>query len=278
VTGVSGGGQGGGGFYSVPSLTQFGLGGGMGTVPSASPHHDIISAVIAVIEPNSWFNNGGSATISVVRNVLLIRQTPEIHVQIKALLDELSAHTTGGQPLTLDVWWLPLNAKSRRDLQMLLGGDDALSKVSELCESSNGNHGTIRARNRTTANVVSGHRMPLITGNIPVVGHGAVGHQVMVGYVNVGLMAEATVHIDKQQSTAARLILRTAVTNIKNFEDTESTGADIDRFQFRNHVLETVTACHLGKPIIAGSLSVTDEATGANDGVEIVVVVNVTLN
>lgn len=281
--GAGGGGFGGGGFggggglFSVPSGGQFGGGPQFSNV-NVGRHHEIVQAITTAVDPESWQMHGGSATISLVRDILVISQTSANHDQIGNLLKELTDHITGDSSMTLDIWWLPLDAKARQEVSGVLAGKDAVSGLNGLCESCHGHHGTLRTGNGVTANIVSGYRKPLLVGRVPVIGSGAAGDQPVISHVNIGIVAEATLNLPQNNdgSKNVRLNLRSMLTDLEHFEGTETTGGDIDRFHLGNHVLETVTVCPFDRPVIAGSLSATKNSSEKQSDMETIVVVRVT--
>ncbi|MEQ9407087.1 MAG: hypothetical protein RIK87_05150 [Fuerstiella sp.] len=295
--GGGGFGGGGGGLFSVPTPAQFGGGGGMGgtggggmgggfggavnfgiqqhsVIDSSDEHESLIRLIMEHIDPDSWQDNGGEASISAANNTLLIRQTKANHDAIATFLKNFAAHTVGGQPLTVELWWLPLNAAAQRNLKQDLQADDAAAELSRLSESVGGYHGILKARNRITGHLCSGHRMPLVIGRVPVVGTDAIGHQPQVAHVNIGIMAEVTPQFQEDwQGDGIRLLLRTAMTTLQEHEQAAEHNGEIDRFQLGNHVLETNAVCQVGKPAVAGSLTAVGLFPDADEDRELVVVV-----
>ena len=66
--------------------------GGMGASPANCSHltaEDLVKAIAAVIEPESWDISGGGGSIRAFDNRLLVRQTRPVHRQIEQLLREM---------------------------------------------------------------------------------------------------------------------------------------------------------------------------------------------
>ena len=296
--GFGGGGGQGGGLFSVPTTAQFGgggggegggeggfgggqAGGGVGFgVPqhfvqnSYDAHESLINLIIAHVDPESWDTNGGKGTVSAVDNTLLVRQTELNHDAIRAFLKEFAAKTVGGQPLSIELWWLPLNVTARRNLDNLLAGDDALAELNEISDSTDGYHGTLKVRNRVTGNLCSGHRMPLVLGQIPVVGANSSGLQPVVTQINIGINVEITAQLQQDwQGDGVRLALRTAMTTMTDHESAGTDSDTIDRFQLGNQILETNVVCAFDRPVVVGSLSAVGLYAEDDEDREIVVVV-----
>jgi len=210
----------------------------------------------------------------VADNTLLIRQTESNHEAIRGFLKELTAQTVGGQPLSVELWWLPLNEAARRDLDSVLDGNHALTELNGLCESIGGYHGTLKVRNRVTGNLCSGHRMPLVLGQIPVVAANSSGLQPIVTQINVGINVEITPHLQQNwQGDGVRLALRTAITTMKDHDPATEDGDKIDRFQLGSQILETNAVCAFDVPVVVGSLSAVGLFPGDDEERELVFVV-----
>ncbi len=108
---------------SPPSASHLGGGGGgmggaaMGYgVPSSNVHFSndrhatLMELIVDNVDRASWEGNGEGATILSVKDSLLIRQTADNHALIKKFLKNLQASIVGGQPLAIEIWWLPLNS------------------------------------------------------------------------------------------------------------------------------------------------------------------------
>lgn len=294
--GMSGGGQ---GLFSMPVSPQFGGaaggfgagglgGGGFGgavdfgvvnhTVVDSTDHHtSLIELLVAEIDTDSWVENGGQASIRAVNNTLIIRQTATNHESITEFLKVFTEKTVGGQPVAVELWWLPVNAGARRNMQKALADKNAITALNELCESVGGYHGMIKGRNRVTSHVCSGHRMPLVTGRVPVVGTEEVGYQPVVTHVNVGLFAEVQPRLqDAWEGDGVQVTFRTAMTTLPEQENAEDTSGEIDRFQFGSQVLEGNVVCDAGQPVAVGSLSAVGLFPDDDEDRELVLIVNVT--
>jgi hypothetical protein len=290
---TGGGGQG-GGLFSVPTTVQFGGGGGgfgggqagglSGAVDfgiqqhfvqdSYDVHESLINLITEHVDPESWDANGGKGTVSAVDNTLLIRQTESNHDAIRAFLKEFAAKTMGGQPLSVELWWLPLNSAAGGNPHKVLVGDRASTELNELSESTGGYHGTLKVRNRVTGNLCAGHRMPLVVGQIPVVGANSSGLQPIVNQVNIGINVEITAQLQQDwQGDGVRLALRTAMTTMMDHEPTRKGDDGIDRFELGSQVLETHAVCAFDVPVVVGSLSAVGLFAEDDEARKVVVVV-----
>lgn len=92
-TNTTTGGQGGGGKGSTSSISQS-SGNSSGTQNSESVMNqntdDIITIIQETIAPDTWLVNGGEGTITRTTNdyMMIISQTPQVHLRIEALLDQ----------------------------------------------------------------------------------------------------------------------------------------------------------------------------------------------
>lgn len=283
---------GGGGFFSVPAapigspvVSQFGGGGSVqqpfntNLMPygegSRSVSSHLMNLVVTHVSPESWKVNGGKATISAINEMLLIQQNEENHSKVAALIKQLQQHSVGSQPLSIELWWLPLNHAQRVDLKKQIAKDDAVAVLEELCESSSGYHGELQTYNRHTGRLRSGYVIPVIAGKVPVVGNGASGLQPIMAKLHVGLTADVTPRILEVKGKAVQLAVQTEMTRMKDFESTDFTGGEVDRYQLERHNLDANCTCQIGTPTIVGSLSVLGISTEA-DQQELVLVVEVT--
>ena len=269
---------GGGGFFSIPatplshtnSTTQFGGGGGTGAwqqpqvlrprgirvYKSDDQHADLIQTLTDSIDSPSWEINGGNATISAVNGTLLIRQTESNHKLVSAFLKQLLDNTLGGQAVSMEIWWLPLNAEELRELSLTLATEKALTEVNNACESTGGFHATVRGRSRFTSNLNSIQKMPMIVGKVPVVGTGAVGEQLVINKVDVGILASVTPRmLETWQGEGVQIQMQTTLTTITDVSLKESSGSELDRFKLGLHTMECNTICQIDHPVVVGSLS-----------------------
>jgi hypothetical protein len=116
--------------------------------------------------------------------------------------------------------------------------------------------------------------MPLVVGQIPVVGANSSGLQPVVNHVNIGINVEITAQLQQDwQGDGVRLALRTAMTTMTNHESAATDSETIDRFQLGNQILETNAVCAFDRPVVVGSLSAVGLFADDDEDREIVVVV-----
>ena len=260
-SGISTGG--GGGFQSVPvaaTMSQFGDAAMHAGATSPQYSHDIHAALVELIignvDADSWEENGGSGTITAVNDTLLVRQNAKNQQKVAEFLKHLHQNTIGGQSLTIELWWLPLDDEGRRNLDKVLAGDNAVATLNELSEAVGGYHGQLKGRNRVMGNFSSGHRVPLIAGRIPVVGTGAIGVQPIVSQVHVGIMAQVMPRLQESwEGDGIQLSLQTEITDMRDLRNSENGDGDIDRYELGRHALAASVICRPATLTIAGSLS-----------------------
>lgn len=305
--GLGGGGQGGGlggggGYFSVPttaigasvtsaSTTQFG---GVGRSGDFS-HEDVslnlmskvqnsdvafsglINLIAMHVAPDSWELNGGQATITAVNETLLIQQDEETHKQVTDFLKQLHQHTMGDQPVTIELWWLPLNLEQRQALTDQIAQAEASATLNTLCDLVGGYHGELKTRNGLTGTLSSGYSTPVIAGQVPVVGNGASGLQPIMSELPIGLSANVTPRITAAgDEHSVQLAVQTEKTVLRDFESTETTGGSVDRYQLGRHSLTADCTCQFEVPTIIGSLSTVGLAKKSGDhSTELVLVVKV---
>lgn len=286
---ASGSQGGGGGMFSVgPAAIQQGGGfggGGMNFGVGSSTDYqyadsDIVEQVIELVQefvaPDSWKNNGGKAAIVPMNGSLLIRASEDNHKQVRAFLNGLTDSVAGGQPLTVDAWWLPLNPGERKRLSEILNTnwDDAaasklaLSDLSELTESSGGHHGAIKTRSGRTAHVTAGYRRPLIVSSVPNVGTSSSAYAPIVQSVNYGIVMEITPKLvsdwrilgtatAKPKSDRIAFDIRTSLTGVGAKDEAKGSvdPGEIDRYDMGAQVLEAAAVSTIDRPSVIGSLA-----------------------
>ncbi|MCA9064629.1 MAG: hypothetical protein KDA96_16270, partial [Planctomycetaceae bacterium] len=210
-----GGGGGGAGFFSVPSspqaLQQFGgggfggggLGGGGGgggatDVAYMMDIDTLADLMINYVATTTWEDHGGNegTNYRTVGNVVIVRQTVEIHKEIELFFQQLTDQIAGTDSYDIQLWWIPADAASRQELDQLVkqsnGAMDQLTKT--LSErSAEGYYTRMQCRERVVANSTSGHWESFVVGKTPVVATNATGDQPVVQFVNLGLTVEVQV-------------------------------------------------------------------------------------
>ncbi|GAB5440900.1 MAG: hypothetical protein Fues2KO_12490 [Fuerstiella sp.] len=271
--GMGGGGmRGGQGYFSIP--TQFGRGGGggggggFGSTPAVPRSNDlrrlefyweIAELITGHVEPLSWRDQGGEAHYSAIGSSLVVTQTAANHKQIQTLLDAIQKLHPAGQAVRLQLWWLPVGAEDADHLSETLGQEDAISRISQMCRDNEGYEAVMNIPLGGTGHVTTGQRVPIVTGQIPVVsGDGNAAYQPQVTQLNIGLLVEATPRSirtpDGSQNLEVQLKAALTGLNEANAAADHNYGA-IDRFALEADTIESTSVCQLGKPAIAGRLA-----------------------
>lgn len=301
-TGAAGGGMGG-------SLTGAGLGGGLGTLEGASAFQtrftidDLVEAILATIEPESWVDFGGKAVCTPLGGMLLIKQTQSAHVQIETLLDSIRQESGNVQTLTVAAHWLLLN---RDELAQLVppsdeGGNRAALAVDrtalqQLAATAPGYQGQVTCFSEQTVHIVSGQRRTVVTNAVPVVSQGAVAYSPIVSVPNVGLLLELKPTVLPNGSMAV-LNLESTVTGMSQNPDGMMTGShelpapqnagavagfSLDRLTLDVQHLATTVRVPVGQPVLVGGLSMVGDTTGRDaahtGGRQLYLVVELTVN
>jgi hypothetical protein len=313
--GFGGGGMGGGGFYQVapeqpgreatPLVAgAFQFGGGLGgTVEQAAPSlrysvDDLIQAIITIVEPASWQQNGGEAVITRLGGMLLINQTPSAHGKVATLLKAIGEQSANAQFLSVDAWWLELQ---RNELDQLLTapanaadgakserrqsevGLDAFTKIAQDAPAF---RGRIACFSDQTVHLVSGNRRTAVISVIPTVGPAAAGYAPTVAVLNSGLLLQVRptlgeggdVVVDVQSSVTSwreqgahqlhssrpPVEVKHEASGITTKAGAEDFNATVDRVNIPAQELATTVRTSLGKVMLVGGLSL---PSGKTDGV-----------
>ncbi len=294
--GFGGGGQaGGGGFFSLPATpSQFGGGGGSGsqagngngglggaalsTVTTsdlglnqqlAVQGHSLSELIVIHVATESWEDNGtGPGSIIELGNSLIIRQTEPVHQQVGEFLRSLSAAVNGTGTFQVEAWWVPAIDGNTSEVKSLLSGklEEAvvLERLSAIAENEGGYHGTLLCRDRITAHMASGRKVPIIAGSTPVVGTGSPGYSPQVQTLHLGLMLEARVTsvpdflsttVDKKNAQQVELSFQSMVTSPDAQIQERATFEKVDRYVLGEHSNSGACRLRLGTPTLLGSLT-----------------------
>ncbi len=309
--GFGGGGQGGGGgFFSVPiEPTQFGgQGGGMGGggnsaggvsavpfVQNTSAGNTVgagtlVGTIHTIVAPETWSSNGGTGDITSFGDILIIRQTAAVHVEIGEFLKSLTDMAIQKASYQLEAWWLPLDETSQIQLKGLLDGPLDESKVVEqlstLCQNESGYHGTMLCREHVATRMSSGKETPIITGSTPVVGTGSSGDSPQVRILHLGLILQA--RISSLPGSPSAVEKTDTVEQLDLNFGSQITGRDakiqdwdqagkIDRYILGKDNAEGFCRLKIGKPTLVASLTQLSDFTDDADGLsELQLVVRIT--
>lgn len=262
---------------------------------------DIIDAIVTMVEPESWEQNGGTAVIKPLGGMLLVRQTKDAHKQIQELLQVASQSQL--KPATIEAHWLLLDSEQ---LERLLGGsgDEAVDKtratgaidrktLATLSLEVPSYHGRIMCFSEQTVHLVSGTRRTVVTGAIPIVGPYAVGYSLVMAVPNVGLLlqvtpilagGEAVLDLESsytnwgEQGAAIQVQSNIAPPNDVPSSDLPSDVrgiAEIDRVNMPASELATTVRVPLGTPVLVGGMSLVEETAGAEATKQLYLVIEV---
>jgi hypothetical protein len=186
-----GGGMGGSGsgFFSVPpGATTLGqIGGGEAGTAQVGPRRtmtklrfdmeELIEAIISTVAPDTWDARGGIGSIAPLANMLIVRQTSDIHQQLAQLLDELRRQGGTVTSVTLRAHWVLLDADQLRKVAPKIDSSDWQAGRGEINRdalnqfaSTGGAVGQITCFSGQTVHIISGNCRNWISGAVPVVG------------------------------------------------------------------------------------------------------------
>ncbi len=281
---------GGTGYFSLPTtLSQFGgggqhngLGGIGGTDISFSPSPSVSlkdqlaelgeplsSLIVEFVATDFWEDNGsGKGRITDIGNTLIVRQTEPVHQQVAEFLRSLSAAVNGTGTFQVEAWWVPAIDGNTSEVKSLLSGklEEAvvLERLSAIAENEGGYHGTLLCRDRITAHMASGRKVPIIAGSTPVVGTGSPGYSPQVQTLHLGLMLEARVTsvpdflsttVDKKNAQQVELSFQSMVTSPDAQIQERATFEKVDRYVLGEHSNSGACRLRLGTPTLLGSLT-----------------------
>ncbi len=262
--GFQGGGR--GGQFSVPEvashqplyLAQFGRRADAGMQHSMD---DLIGAIFATVEPDSWTTNGGGGELRAFGTALVVWQTEPVHQKIRQLLTTLR---NGNRPtLKVDARWLLLNSD---DLAQLAPADNnGTTRVDpqvldQFTRRPTSIRGLTQCFSGQLVYVVSGTQRNVVSGYIPVVGGGDVGYQPIVQKVNFGTLLEIRPMLTPGGLTAvvdltATLTFRGEQPNLPGNFAPLAVPPAIDRIAIETQQLATTLRLPTAVPVIVGGLT-----------------------
>lgn len=282
MSGSAGGG--GGGFFRIPPdvLAQFGSGGGAsGSSQPASGFEandgasagpaanslrftitDLIRAIKVAIDPDSWSEVGGPGTITPLGGTLIVTHTLPVHKKMEQLLIDL--RTEGGtlRTVTVSAQWLLLD---REGLERLTAQDkDETSPaarainsaaLSKLPDEQRACQGEVTCFDGQTVHVVSGELHTVVQGTTPVVGE-VPAYSPLVNAIQFGVLLQVTPSL---QPDSDSVVLD--LTSLVNGWDQPEKPLEfplahaIDRMHHISHQLATTLRAPLGKPVMAGGIT-----------------------
>lgn len=294
--GFGGRGQaGGGGFFSLPAApAQFGGGGApvsqsgngnngtngfaLSTVPAsdfglrqqlAEQGQSLTELIVIHVAAESWENNGtGPGTITEVGDSIIVRQTEPVHQQVADFLRSLSETVVGTGTFQVEAWWLPVLDGDTSEVKSLLSGklEEAvvLERLSAIAETEGGYHGTLLCRDRCTAHMASGKKVPVIAGSTPVVGTGSIGYSPQVRTLHLGLVLETRVTsvpdflsttADQKKGSQVEFNYASRVTSPDAQIQERATFEKVDRYVLGEHSAAGSCRLSLGTPTLVESLT-----------------------
>jgi hypothetical protein len=181
--GMGGGGMGGGGGG------MGGMGGGMAVAGAKAPAKaptstslrfdmdELIEAIILTIYPDTWDENGGPGSITVLGGMLIVRQHPIIHKELGLLLEELRRQGGTVTSVTIRAHWVVLDADQLRQLAPTIDSPDWQAsrgglnrEAQKQIATAAGAVGQITCFSGQTVHIISGNYRNSTTGVTPIVG------------------------------------------------------------------------------------------------------------
>jgi hypothetical protein len=154
--------------------------GGIGGMPADVGHSlrftldDLIEAITTAVEPSSWDEHGGQASIFPLGGMLLINQTAEVHTQIGDLLELLRSQGAALRSVTIEAHWLLVTNEELREIvpegEGRVGASINDASLLKLVESQKAFRAQVTCFDGQTVHVMSGNLKSMVTSMIPVVG------------------------------------------------------------------------------------------------------------
>ena len=276
--------------FSVPDGGTVLLGGVSGPRSLQYSTDNLIAAIQATVEPASWQDMGGEGVITALGGLLLVKQTPDVHRQVDALLTAIREEGGAVQAVTLEAWWLLLDAAELDRLAPQAGDGDGGAAVvdrqelKQLADSGSGYRGRITCFSDQTVHLVSGRRATAVVSGVPTIGQNAVGYHPVIIVPNIGVLLQVRPTVLPDES-AAVVSLETTVTSGAAGEQpialrtadspgTPAAGAEhagvasilpLDRLNLDAHHLATTVRLAVGEPTLVGGLSLIRRDQPAGD-------------
>ncbi|WP_166829452.1 hypothetical protein [Thalassoroseus pseudoceratinae] len=325
--GFGGSGQGGGGgagFFAVPTTGspsdavatvhhQMGGGGGFAGPPVDNSEmllNELVDLLMETVGSN-WGgddSNGWQYDIRLFKQMLVVRQTNEVHKQIEAFLKDLRKQSGSSTMLTVQVHWVPIESgQTLADFQEATQSrtpstnpeDQTIARdfIDEhLARASY--QGQITCHNGQTVHLTSGARRMVIRGATPSVGFGSAAYTPEVTYPHIGTIVQVKPSLNAEQNTVSLDIWSTVTgwdepgepvqiaaefNRVKSDQGETGGGkaqAVIDRINMPTQHLATSIRVPLDTPTIVGTLTTNQSAdTGEkSSSKQLVMVVHVTAN
>lgn len=315
--GGGGGGMGGGGAFSIPDpgvgaslhqetpfrFSQYGRGKAAPEGPSMAITIDaLVRTITNCIAPDTWSANGmGQAEVSILGDMLVVSQKPEVHRQISQFLEMVRRDAGKKRTVTVDARWLLLNSDELDQLLMKsekpgppIVNPEALAALSRRPTSL---RAITNCFSGQLVHVVSGTEKSIVSSWIPVVGSvdwsrsenavatterppirfvsdaypvrgSSVGYQPVLTNVNLGVVLEIR-PIVVQGEKAAIVDLASTLT-FRGEEPSSPARAGggvappVDTVLLETARLATTLRVPLSKPVLVGGLSYSPAAAMAS--------------
>ena len=168
-----------GGMGMAPDVAPGSMGGDesyYGSGSSALTTDDLIDAITMLVDPASWNQNGGDATLLAMGGRFVVQQTAENHQRIGELLRALRVQ--GARPMvTIEAVWLSLDSQELAVLKgeserrrPLPAGQVDRAALGKLSREKAAFRGQVTCHSGQTVHLVSGAMHTKIQGATPVVG------------------------------------------------------------------------------------------------------------
>jgi hypothetical protein len=250
----------------------------------------LMNAITSLIEPDTWDDNGGPASIHPVGGALGISQTVATHAKIEEFLTALRQESGTLRTLSVNAHWLKLDDAQLAKLQgagekkrATATGDITRERLAALPAETHAATGRIACFSGQTVHVISGLMETKLQGAVPVVGgpNGA-AYQPTITAPHLGTLLQISASL-LPGDEAVLVDLHSSVTNWEDGGDpVKLIGADdegdavvqIDRLKLGAQQLATSLRVALGKPTLVGGMS--DPTAEAGDAQNLYLVVEVT--
>ncbi len=280
------GGGGGGGGYSVQDPVgegQFQFAAGTFQVNSSGDNQqgnqnqittlNVLKTIMVSIEPESWKDNGGTATGTVLGSMLLIRQTKNNHENIQELLQQIRDNSSSRKMVHITAYWvcsnhklnmIELNSKQPFPIQL---EDSVMENIlmDKEGKASQGFLSQITCFNGQTVCMTSGERKSLIHNLFATVGVHAVGYGPKMINLHSGVVLQVKPQLDPSGKSVS-VDIQSVITKLNEtqkkpqgdktiYSDTKGKNFSLDDISMNVQELSTTVRIPTGKFVLIGGMT-----------------------